>query len=260
MARAIISLTTDFGTADHFVGTMKGVIFSILPEAAIADISHAIEAFDILGGALTIAAAAPYYRTGTVHVVVVDPGVGSARRPIVARVDQQFFVAPDNGVLTLIFERAKDLEVRHVTNDNLFLKPVSHTFHGRDIFAPAAAWLAKGTAFEEFGPLITDFVRLDIPKPVRIDEKTIRGSVLKVDRFGNLLTNLNADQIEVGFELHLGDVVINRVASHYAEGVPGELFLILGSSGFYEISTCRRSAADTLGARAGSEFLVKVRD
>src|SRR6266513_2460018 len=188
--RPIVTLTTDFGLNDHFVGTMKGVILKIVPNAEIVDICHSVQAFDILDGALALAQAYFYFPPRTVHLVIVDPGVGSARRPIVASSEEYNFVAPDNGVLSLMYAREERLSVRHITSDHYFLQPLSNTFHGRDIFAPVAAYLAKGVVDEKFGEEITDFVRFNAPKPKAVDANTLRGVVLKVDRFGNLVTNI----------------------------------------------------------------------
>src|SRR5258708_6386263 len=154
---------------------MKGAILSLAPEAEVVDICHSVQAFDILDGALTLAQAYSYFPVRTVHVVVVDPGVGSARRPILASSERQNFVAPDNGVLSLIYAREERLSVRHITSEHYFLHPLSNTFHGRDIFAPVAAYLAKGVDHEKFGDEITDFVRFNAPRPKVIDPKTIRG-------------------------------------------------------------------------------------
>jgi S-adenosyl-L-methionine hydrolase (adenosine-forming) len=198
----IITLTTDFGLNDHFVGAMKGVILEIAPEAQIVDISHAVQAFDILDGALTISQAYSYFPSGTVHMVVVDPGVGTARRPLILTGDRHLFVAPDNGVLSLIYDRQERLSVRHVTAEHYFLPQRSNTFHGRDIFSPVAAYLAKGLAPERFGEEITDYVRFAAPRPKPVDERTLRGVVLKVDRFGNLVTNITPQDAPQLFGRH----------------------------------------------------------
>src|SRR5271167_4363265 len=198
---AIITLTTDFGLNDHFIGAMKGVILEIAPEAQIIDISHAVQAFDILDGALTISQAYSYYPSGTVHMVIVDPGVGTARRPVILTGDRHLFVAPDNGVLSLIYDREERISVRHVTADHYFLLNRSNTFHARDVFAPVAAFLAKGVAPDRFGEEITDYVRFGAPRPKPVDERTLRGVVLKVDRFGNLITNITPQDAPRLFEV-----------------------------------------------------------
>jgi hypothetical protein len=261
---AIITLTTDFGLNDHFVGAMKGVILEIAPEAQIIDISHAVQPFDILDGALTISQAYSYFPSGTVHMVIVDPGVGTARRPVVMTGDRHLFVAPDNGVLSLIYARQERISVRHVTTEHYFLQPRSNTFHGRDIFSPVAAYLAKGIEPDRFGEEIDDYVRFTAPRPKPLDERTLRGVVLKVDRFGNLITNItppDAPQLfgvaPPAFKIAIGNKVqATRICANYAEGAPGEVFGILGSMGFLEVATNRGSAFQLLGAGKGSEVNV----
>jgi S-adenosyl-L-methionine hydrolase (adenosine-forming) len=261
--RPIITLTTDFGLNDHFVGTIKGAILSIAPEAEIVDICHSVQAFDILDGALTLAQAYPYFPARTVHLVVVDPGVGSARRAILASSERQNFVAPDNGVLSLMYAREERLSVRHITADHYFLQPISNTFHGRDIFAPVAAYLAKGVDHEKFGEEITDFVRFNAPRPKVIDPKTIRGVVLKVDRFGNLVTNITPQDLSLlfqpdppAFKIVVGKSEVKSMKMNYAEGTPGEVFGILGSMGYLEIAANRGAAAQLVAAGKGAEVNV----
>lgn len=260
--RPIITLTTDFGTTDHFVGAMKGIILNIVPEAAIVDITHAVQAFDVLDGALTISQAYSYYPTGTVHVVVVDPGVGSARRPILASSDGYHFVAPDNGVLSLVYAKEERIHVRHITSDHYFQQPVSNTFHGRDVFAPVAAYLAKQVDSHKFGDEIEDYVKFSAPKPKPVNENQLRGVVLKVDRFGNLVTNitpLDAPKLfqeSTPFKIVVGKREITELHKAYSEGAPGEVFGILGSMGFLEIAANRGAAAQLLAVGKGSEVNV----
>ena len=265
--RPIITLTTDFGTNDHFVGTVKGVILNIVPDAQIVDICHSVQAFDVLDGALTIAQAYSYFPTGTVHLVVVDPGVGTARRPILVTCEQQHFVAPDNGVMSLIYAREERIHVRHVTAEHYYLQPVSNTFHARDIFAPVTAYLAKGVDAAKFGEEITDFVRFNAPKPKQAEGNTLRGVVLKVDRFGNLVTNITPQDAlalfqstpdTTPFKILVGKREITEIRTTYAEGGPGEVFGILGSMGYLEIVTNRGSAAQTLSAGKGSEVSIVI--
>jgi S-adenosylmethionine hydrolase len=258
--RPIVTLTTDFGLNDHFVGTMKGVILKIVPNAEIVDICHSVQAFDILDGALALAQAYSYFPPRTVHLVVVDPGVGSARRPIIASSEEQNFVAPDNGVLSLMYAREERLSVRHITSEHYFLQPISNTFHGRDIFAPVAAYLAKGVDHEKFGEEITDFVRFNAPRPKPTDANTIRGVVLRVDRFGNLITNFALQDVPAlfqqtppAFKIVVGKREISVMRSNYAEGAPGEVFGILGSMGYLEIVANRSSAAQLVGSGKGTE-------
>jgi len=265
MARtAIVTLTTDFGLNDHFVGAMKGVILEIAPEAQIIDICHAVQPFDILDGALTISQAYSYFPSGTVHMVIVDPGVGTARRPVILTGERHVFVAPDNGVLSLIYDREERISVRHVTAEHYFLQPRSNTFHGRDIFSPVAAYLAKGVAPDRFGDEIVDYVRFSAPRPKPVDERTLQGVVLKVDRFGNLVTNIRAEDAPQlftatppAFKIAIGTKAqATRMCSNYSEGAPGEVFGILGSMGFLEVATNRGSAYQMLGAGKGSEVNV----
>ncbi len=259
----IITLTTDFGSNDHFVGIMKGVILDIVPEAQIVDISHAVQAFDVLDGALTISQAYSYFPNRTVHVVVVDPGVGTARRPIVASSDKYHFVAPDNGVLSLVYAREQRLHVRHITAEHYFLQPVSNTFHARDIFSPVAAYLAKEVDSLKFGDEVEDFVRFSAPKPKAVEENRLRGVVLKVNRFGNLITNITPQDAPMlfgaagkGFKIVVGSREITEIRNAYAEGAPGEVFGVLGSMGFLEIAANRGAAAQLTGAGKGTDVSI----
>jgi len=258
--KPIITLTTDFGLNDHFVGTMKGVILSIEPEAQIVDISHAVQAFDVLDAALTVSQAYNYFPTGTVHMVIVDPGVGTARRPIVVTTERHNFVAPDNGVLSLVYQKEQRIHARAVTAEHYALQPISNTFHGRDLFSPVAAYLAKGVDPEKFGEEITDFVRFNAPKPKPVNETTLRGVVLKVDRFGNLITNITPEDVPMlfteppaPFKIVIGKREVMEIKTAYAQGAPGEVFGILGSMGFLEVAANRGSAAQVLGVGKGTD-------
>lgn len=259
----IITLTTDFGLNDHFVGTMKGVILSIEPEAQIVDISHAVQAFDVLDAALTISQAYDYFPTGTVHMVIVDPGVGTARRPIVVTTERHNFVAPDNGVLSLVYQKEQRIHARQVTAEHYALQPISNTFHGRDLFSPVAAYLAKGVDPAKFGEEVSDFVRFNAPKPKPANESTLRGVVLKVDRFGNLITNITPEDVPMlfgeppaPFKIVVGKREIMEIKTAYAQGAPGEIFGILGSMGFLEIAANRGSAAQALGVGKGTDVSI----
>jgi S-adenosylmethionine hydrolase len=263
----IITLTTDFGSNDHFVGTMKGVILDIVPEAQIIDICHSVQAFDVLDGALTISQAYSYFPSRTVHVVVVDPGVGTARRPILASCDKYHFVAPDNGVLSLVYAREQRMHVRHITSEHYFLQPLSNTFHARDIFAPIAAYLAKEVDALKFGDEVEDFVRFNAPKPKTVDGNRLRGVVLKVDRFGNLVTNITPQDAPFLFEttgkpfkIVVGSREITEIHNAYAEGAPGEVIGILGSMGFLEIAANRGAAAQITGAGKGTDVSIILGD
>ena len=261
--RPLITLTTDFGLNDHFVGTIKGVILDIVPEAEIVDICHAVQAFDVLDGALTVAQAYSYFPNGTVHVVVVDPGVGTARRPILLSTGRHYFVAPDNGVLSLVYGREERLQVRHINAEHYFLNPVSTTFHGRDIFAPTAAWLSKTWQTQSFGEEVEDFVRFAIPKP-KATGNTIKCVVLRVDHFGNLVTNLKPEDAPAlvapdgKFTIRVGNGMTQRMVGTFADGAAGEPVALIGSTGYVEIAVNKGNAARTLGAARGSEVTVEL--
>lgn len=261
----MITLTTDFGLVEPYVGAMKGVIYSINPSAKVVDITNSVQSFDVLDGALAIAQAYNYFPKDTVHLVVVDPGVGGPRRPIIANIGQYSFVAPDNGVLSLVFEREERITVRHVTSDYYFHPPISNTFHGRDVFAPVAAYLSKGVDSSKFGEEITDYVRFVAPKPKAAAGNAWKGIVLKTDKFGNLITNITPKDIPQifdgsanAFKITVGKAEITRLRTSYAEGAPGEIFAILGSAGFLEISTNKGAASRMAGADKGSEVSLTI--
>ena len=242
---------------------MKGVILDIVPEAQIIDICHAVQPFDVLDGALTISQAYSYFPNRTVHVIVIDPGVGTARRPILASSDKYHFVAPDNGVLSLVYAREDRMHVRHITSEHYFLQPVSNTFHGRDIFAPVAAYLAKEVDSLKFGEEVEDYVKFTAPKPKMAEANRLRGVVLKVDRFGNLVTNITPQDAPAlfanaakGFKIMVGSREITEIRNAYAEGSPGEVFALLGSMGYLEIAANRAAAAQLTGAGKGTEVSV----
>jgi S-adenosylmethionine hydrolase len=261
MPNGLITLTTDFGQSDHFVGTMKGVILGIAPRARIVDITHEIAPYELNEAAFVIAQAWRYFPKGTIHVVVIDPGVGSARRPILAEAGGQFFIAPDNGVLSMIYDAAPH-KVRVISNPKLASKNISRTFHGRDIFAPAAAHLASGTPPATFGKKIDDYVRSFLLKPTQLSRREWSGVVLKVDRFGNLITNFHIEQFpEVKtrpIEMRIGLQAIRRLALTYAETEIGELCAIVGSSGYIEVAANQASASKTLGCTAGSPVELEI--
>lgn len=256
----IVTFTTDFGLQDHYVGTMKGVVLNINPEASLVDISHSVQAFDVLDGALTITQAYRYFPSETIHMVVVDPGVGTARRPILVTTEKHMFIAPDNGVLSLVYERESRLSVRHISAEHYFLQPVSPTFHGRDVFARVAGYLSKGVEAAKFGEEITDFVRFAAPRAKAVNERTMRGVVLKVDKFGNIVTNITPQDAPTlfqaappAFKIMLGSHEVSDMKAAYAQGAPGQVFAILGSMGYLEIAANRASAADILGVKKGLE-------
>ncbi len=257
----ILTLTTDFGLSDHYVGTMKGVILGICPQARIVDISHQVSPFEIAEGAYLVAQAYRYFPRKTVHVVVVDPGVGTSRRPILMEAAGQYFIAPDNGVLSMIYSREKH-KIRLISNDKYFLHPVSRTFHGRDIFSPVGAHVASGVPPSRMGKLIDDYLRPPFQKPRRAGKRTWSGCILKIDRFGNVITNFHTDDFpdleRRNFAMVIGPHETSVLARTYSETGPGELFVIVGSSGYLEVSVSQGSAARTIGCEAGAlaELLV----
>lgn len=256
----MITLLTDFGTADGFVAAMKGVIATRAPGAVIVDATHDVPPQDVRAGAFALLGYAFYFPTGTVHVAVVDPGVGSARRAIAVEAGGRWYVGPDNGLFTGIYDREPGWRAWHLTEDRFFEHPVSATFHGRDVFAPVAAALASGIAPTELGAPIDDPVRLAWAA-VRIDEGRIRGEVIHVDRFGNLVTNVSradagADGIPRDARISVADRRIGGLLGTFAEARGGEPFALWGSAGLLEIAVAGGSAAMTLAAGRGSEITI----
>ena len=238
---AIITLTTDFGLADNFVGVIKGVILSIAPDAALVDMTHEISPQDIHQAAFVLLTGFTYFPSSTIHVCVVDPGVGSDRRILAVRAVGQFFVAPDNGVLSYILDKAGSFECWAIDKPAYRLPEVSQTFHGRDVMAPAAAWLSKGIAPGSLGPRVEDPVRL----PGLAAPKTagqIKGRLIYADRFGNLITNVASDDVPDHAEVHIGGQTISGLCHSYDAVAPGALLAIRGSHGFLEIARNKGSA------------------
>ena len=259
MARPLIALVTDFGLRDHYAGTMKGVVLGICPDVTLIDITHDIPPHDVLTGALELAAAHRYFPPGTIFLAVVDPGVGSSRRAIAADAGDYRFVAPDNGVLTAVFEESAPKRVVELTDRRYARPTISRTFEGRDRFAPAAAWIAKGIALTALGRQAGDVVRLQIPK-ARWEEGAIVGDVLRVDRFGNLVTNIDRGLLErlpPHAEVDVGSSRVSRIVATYADAEPGALCALVGSSDHLEIAVSGGSAFEALGAGRGA--IVHVR-
>jgi len=257
----VITLTTDFGTADHFVAAMKGVILGIAPRVRLVDITHEITPYEVNEAAFVLAQAWSWFPKGTIHVAVVDPGVGSERRPILVEAGGHRFLGPDNGIFTAIYDAAPH-RVREISNRKLMLAHVSRTFHGRDVFAPAAAHLAKGAPPARFGKQIQDFLRSATLHPVRTKPHVWSGAILRADRFGNLITNLHIDHLPDvrtrPFALKVGLETIRRLALTYTEAAIGEVFAIVGSSGYVEISANQASAARQLGCGAGAPVELEI--
>ncbi len=251
---------TDFGTRDAFVGIMKGVILSIAPTACIVDLSHDIPPQDILTGALTLRSAAPFFPPGTIHVAVVDPGVGSQRRAIVVETRNALFVGPDNGLLSLAAPPESYVQVVYLTNTQYFLPRLSHTFHGRDVFAPVAAHLSCGVSPKVLGPTLPTIEQLSLPVVVRT-ESQLTGSVIAIDRFGNLTTNITeADLLPFPREtlsVSIGPVQIQGLASTYAAVALGTTVAVINSWGMLEIAVRNGSAAQQLRMLVGTRVCVR---
>lgn len=259
--RVLITLTTDFGTSDWFTGSMKGVISGIAPATRIIDITHQIPPGDLVDGAFTLAASAPYFPAGTIHVAVVDPGVGSARRAITLRTRRAIFIGPDNGVLSWAVREQQIEEVRILNNEDWFLEPVSHTFHGRDIFAPAAARLATGARFDEAGDTIEDYVRLPWPEVVEGDNE-VRGEVVHIDRFGNAISNLPAsvfprELLDSGGITTMCGGRPAPLRHCYTDVHLGKTLAILGSSDLLELAINGDDFAEQNGIEVGSPVRAK---
>jgi len=256
---SVITLTTDFGTRDWFVGTMKGVIAGIAPKARVIDLTHDLPPGDIRGGAFALAASWRYFPKGTVHVVVVDPGVGSRRKAIAVQTAEGVFVGPDNGVLSWALAKEKITAIHALENEAYFLQPVSRTFHGRDVFAPVAAHLSLGVPIKKVGPALRNFVRLDWPE-LRKQRGGIEGEVVYIDRFGNGITNLESSLLK-GSERASCVVYAKRrkvclLKAYYQATAQNTPVALVGSSGFLEIAVNGGSAAKALGVRIGTRVLL----
>jgi S-adenosylmethionine hydrolase len=248
---------------DHYVGAMRGVALGICPDVTLADITHDIAPQDILGGALELAAAYKYFPQGTVFLCVIDPGVGSARRGLAAEAAGYRFVAPDNGLLTIVFKESEPAQVVELTNRQYARSTISRTFEGRDRFAPAAAWLARGIELRALGTPLTTWTLLDVAEP-RVTPGQLSGIVLRVDRFGNLVTNIDRRRFEAfaggeAIEIDVAGHLIRRVVGTYAEAERGSPCALFGSSDHLEIAMAGGSAADRLALQRGAPVLVRLR-
>ncbi len=262
MARPVIALLTDFGTRDHYAGTMKGVVLGLCADVTLVDITHDVAAHDVLGGALELAAAYRYFPAGTIFLVVVDPGVGSVRRGIAAEAGDFKFVAPDNGVLTAVLDELAPKRVVELTERKYARPTVSRTFEGRDRFAPAAAWIAKGIDLAALGRSAGAIQRLDIPRAAS-GGGCIDGQVLRVDRFGNLITNIDRktfDTLAGGpLDIRIGAHQVSRMVTTYADASPGEVCALFGSTDHLEIAANGANAAEALDLRRGATVHVACR-
>lgn len=262
MRRPVVAFLSDFGTRDHYAGTMKGVVLGVCPDATLVDIGHDIPAHDVLAGALELAACYRYFPAGTIFLAVVDPGVGSSRRGIAADCGDYKFVAPDNGVLSAVFQETPPRKVVELTERKYARATVSRTFEGRDRFAPAAGWLAKGIALAALGKAIANYHVIELPKPVA-GQRDLSGEIVRVDRFGNLISNID----HRGFSqlaatgtvaITAGDHDIARIVATYAEAPAGELCALFGSTDHLEIAVNAGSAAAMLGLGRGAKVTVRL--
>jgi S-adenosyl-L-methionine hydrolase (adenosine-forming) len=260
MSSRIVALLTDFGHRDPFVGTMKGVMFGINPDLQCIDISHEIPPQRIREAAIVLSATFPYFPPRTIFLVVVDPGVGGMRRPIVVETAEHLFVAPDNGILGPALDQSEVRCVIHATATRYFRQPISRTFHGRDVFAPLAAWLSRGVEVREMGPTIDDYQRLELPRPRVQAGGGVEGEIVYQDRFGNLSTNITEAWVtEIwgpppwqGVEAHIKASVIRGLDSHYAQRSPHELGIIINSWGLFEVFANGGNAGQATGAVEGT--------
>jgi len=263
---AIITLTSDFGGRDAFTASVKGVILKINPQTQIVDVTSEIAPQDIWEAAFTLKSAYNHFPKGSVHLAVVDPGVGSNRRPIIVVTESYYFVGPDNGLFSLIYQEAERIRVHHITASHYFLPNPGPTFHGRDIFAPVAAWLAKGIPSGNFGEEITDYIKLNVPAP-KTTAHGIEGHVVHVDRFGNLITNIVYKNMQefLGEGADLASVTINvagrdikGLKKFYAETAPGEPGAIINGNGTVEIFVFKQNARTVLSSKRGDSVRLTV--
>jgi S-adenosylmethionine hydrolase len=264
MPMSFLTLTTDFGNKDGFVGAMRGVIWSICPEVQIADITHNVPPQDVMSGAIALWRAAPFFPVNTIHIAVVDPGVGTERRPMVAKIGGHYFVGPDNGLFTPLMldcERVGgEMIFIHLDKPQYWLYNVSHTFHGRDIFAPVAAYLAKGVSLMDLGTPFTDVVRLTMPQAEKISNGW-RAHVTAVDAFGNLTTDLSASALDGRRDvwIKIKGQIIDGLVDSYGYRKPGDLISLIDSEGFIEVAVVNGNAAKTLGAKHGDIVEVGIK-
>jgi S-adenosylmethionine hydrolase len=256
MARPIVALLTDFGTRDHYAGTMKGVILGLCPDATLVDITHDIPPHDVRTAALELAACYKYFPAGTIFLVVVDPGVGSSRRSLVADAGDYRFVAPDNGVLSAVFREVKPKRVVELSERRYARPTVSKTFEGRDRFAPAAGWLARGTEPTAMGRPAANWQVLDLPEP-RLEDERLEGEIVHVDRFGNLVSNIDRRVFEhfrqtSGIQIAVDGQSVDRLVATYAEAPEGTVCALFGSSEHLELAVNGGSAADVLHLGLGA--------
>ncbi len=251
----VIALLTDFGTKDYFVGAMKGAIFSISERANVVDITHEIPPQDTSAAGFTLRACYKNFPPKTIFVAVVDPGVGSDRRAILVETESYYFIAPDNGLLSFVFDEERNFRVYELTDQRFFAETVSRTFHGRDIIAPVAAHLSNGASPNEFGAAVENYIRFQTARPIKFADRT-EAAIIHIDRFGNLVTNLTKNDLPEKFTLRIGGITINKLQNFFAEAEKGELFVIAGSAGFLEVAAFQSSAKEILRVEVGEKILL----
>jgi len=260
---AVITLLTDFGLKDIYVGVMKGVILNINPEAKIIDLTHDISPQDIKEAVFLLGTAYQFFPKGTIHVIVVDPGVGSERRAILGVTKNYFFIAPDNGVLELIYQK-EDIKVYHLNRPQYYLPQISSTFHGRDVFAPIAAHLSLGVSPETLGEEIFDYKRLDFPKPLK-EKNSLKGEIIYIDHFGNLISNIRKEIFETfvrgnSFLIRIKNILLDQIVSYYQAVKPGKILALWDSSGYLEIAQFLGRADEALNVSIGEKIEINIRE
>ncbi|MFH1419833.1 MAG: SAM-dependent chlorinase/fluorinase [Planctomycetota bacterium] len=259
----IVTLTTDFGEADHYIACMKGVILQHAPDAQIVDVTHVIQAHDVVHGAFILRQVFEHFPVGTIHVAVVDPGVGTSRRLLAVQYEGQTFLTPDNGLISLIHRDFVMDELRAIENTRLFRPEVSATFHGRDVLAPVAGHLARGMRLDNVGPVIEELEILNLDRPAVLPNRGVEGQVLFVDRFGNLISNISDEDLAAvshglgGFNVYVGPLRVGPLRTTYGDVKPGEIVAVIGSTGMLEIAINQGNAASQLRATPGTIVIVR---
>jgi S-adenosylmethionine hydrolase len=261
-ANGVITFTTDFGTRDPYVGIMKGIVLTINPKADQIDITHDIPPHDIVNASFIMANVYHYFPLGTVHVAVVDPGVGGGRKNIAVLTEHYFFIGPDNGIFTLVFSKEKILEIREIKNIPFIMKKISNTFHGRDVFAPCAGHLSAGKSFSDLGPVIDTIKNIKYPE-IQKSKNTLIGEVVSIDSFGNMITNISERDLKtfIGkrkFEIYFASERFNKIAYHYSEIPLGKPLILFGSTGNLEISMNGGSASSYFMTSLGTKITVQL--
>jgi S-adenosylmethionine hydrolase len=248
----IITLLTDFGLRDDFVAAIKGILLTVNPNVKLVDISNLVPPQDIFTAAFTLGKAWSYFPYGTVHLAIVDSGVGAACKGLAVDAGGHFFVSPDNGILTYVFEEHSGFEAYEITAEHYYRRPVSSNCHGRDIYAPIAAWISKGVPLHQIGNELRDPFRLQLPAVQKVKDTLMQGQILAVDRFGNLITNLKPTDVPRAYKILAGHREITSIHKTYQEGAPGEIFVVPGTTGYLEIAVKDGSAASVFKIKAGS--------